>query len=80
VEGSDGIHHAQSNRTEQAPSLREAIHRVAALGGFLGRNADAEPGTQSLWLGLQRLDDIAAMWQVMRDGTQTTVSSELDSG
>lgn len=62
------------------PSLREAIHRVAALGGFLGRNADAEPGTQSLWLGLQRLDDIAAMWQVMRDGTQTAVSSILDSG
>ena len=62
------------------PSLREAIHRVAALGGFLGRKADAEPGTQSLWLGLQRLDDIATMWQVMSDGTQTTVSSVLDSG
>jgi hypothetical protein len=29
---------------------------------------------------LQRLDDIAAMWQVMRDGTQTAVSSILDSG
>jgi len=55
-------------------SLREAVHRVAALGGFLGRNADAEPGTQSLWLGLQCLDDIAATGQVMRDGTQTSVS------
>jgi len=62
------------------PSLREAIHRVAALGGFLGRKADAEPGTQSLWLGLQRLDDITAMWQLTTDATQAPVSSVLDSG
>ena len=62
------------------PSLREVIHRVAALGGFLDRKADAEPGTQSLWLGLQRLDDITAMWQLTSDATQAPVSSVLDSG
>jgi hypothetical protein len=62
------------------PSLREAIRRVASLGGFLARKGDGEPGTQTLWLGLQRLDDIAAMWQVMSDATQTTVSSAIDSG
>lgn len=44
----------------QPPSLRQAIHMVASLGGFLGRKGDGEPGTQSLWLGLQRLDDITA--------------------
>jgi hypothetical protein len=44
----------------QPPSLRDAIRMVASLGGFLGRKADGEPGTQSLWLGLQRLDDITA--------------------
>lgn len=64
----------------QPPSLREAIHRTAALGGFLGRKGDGEPGTQTLWLGLQRLDDIVAMWQVMKDATQHTVSSVFDSG
>jgi hypothetical protein len=64
----------------QPPSLREAVRRVAQLGGFLGRKGDGEPGTQTLWLGLQRLDDIAAMWQVMTDATQPTVSSRLDSG
>lgn len=47
------------------PSLLEAIHRGAALVGFLGRDADVEPGTQSVWLGLPRLDDIAPMWQVI---------------
>jgi len=38
---------------------------VAVLGGFLGRKSDGEPGTQTLWLGLQRLDDIAEMWKIM---------------
>lgn len=49
----------------EPPPLREAIRRVAGLGGFLGRKRDGEPGTQSLWMGLQRLDDIAAMYRVM---------------
>lgn len=62
------------------PTLREAIRLVATLGGFLGRKGDGEPGTQTLWLGLQRLDDIAAMWRAMTDATQKTVSSRIDSG
>ncbi|MGH7450509.1 MAG: IS4 family transposase, partial [bacterium] len=33
-------------------------------GGFLGRKGDGEPGTQTLWLGLQRLDDLTAMWKI----------------
>jgi hypothetical protein len=68
---------------EKPPSLRQAIHRVAGLGGFLGRKGDGELGTQTLWLGLQRLDDIVAMWRVMSNmvnATQTPVSSNLDSG
>ncbi|NTU49083.1 MAG: hypothetical protein HGA84_08805, partial [Syntrophobacteraceae bacterium] len=31
---------------------------TASLGGFLGRKGDGEPGTTTLWRGLQRLDDI----------------------
>ena len=50
---------------EQPPSLREAIHLVAGLGGFLGRKSDGEPGTQTLWLGLQRLDDLTTMWKLL---------------
>jgi len=50
---------------KQPPSLRNAIHLVASLGGFLGRKSDGEPGTKSLWIGLQRLDDITAMWKIM---------------
>ena len=64
----------------QPPSLRDALRRVATLGGFLGRNSDGEPGTQTLWIGLQRLDDIVTMWRVMTDATQKSVSSRMDSG
>ncbi len=49
---------------EKPPGLREAVHMVASLGGFLGRKSDGEPGTKSLWLGLQRLDDLTAMWKI----------------
>ena len=50
---------------QQPPTLREAVHLLASLGGFLGRKNDGEPGTKSLWLGLQRLDDLTAMWKIM---------------
>lgn len=42
----------------QPPTLRQMILLVASLGGFIARNSDGEPGTKSLWIGLQRLDDI----------------------
>jgi hypothetical protein len=47
------------------PSLRDAMRMVATLGGFLGRKADGEPGTKSIWLGLQHLEDLAGMWKFM---------------
>ena len=50
---------------DQPPTLKEAIRMLASLGGFLGRKSDGEPGTKSLWLGIQRLDDIAATWKFM---------------
>jgi hypothetical protein len=48
----------------QPPSLREAMRWAAMLGGFLGRKGDGEPGTQTLWLGLQRLDDITETYKI----------------
>jgi hypothetical protein len=38
---------------------------VASLGGFLGRKSDGNPGTQTMWLGLQRLDDIASTYEII---------------
>lgn len=50
---------------DNPPTLREAIRLLASLGGFLGRKGDGEPGTKSLWLGFQRLDDLVVMWKIM---------------
>ncbi len=46
----------------QPPTMAEAMRLVAGLGGFLGRKGDGHPGTKTLWLGLQRLDDITLAW------------------
>ncbi len=56
---------------EQPPTLREAMHMTASLGG----KSDGEPGTQTLWLGLQRLDDLTAMWKITRAAPAPPVSS-----
>lgn len=42
----------------QPPSLSQMIVDVARLGGFIGRKSDGQPGTKSLWIGLQKLDAI----------------------
>lgn len=47
---------------EKPPTLRQAQRMTASLGGFLGRKGDGEPGTQTLWLGIQKLDIITATW------------------
>jgi len=49
------------------PTLREMIRMIAGLGGFLGRKSDREPGTQTLWRGLQRADDIAIAFRGFRE-------------
>jgi hypothetical protein len=51
---------------QQPPTLRQAVRMVAKLGGFQGRKSDGEPGTEAIWLGLQRLDDITTTWKVIQ--------------
>lgn len=51
--------------SNKPPTLREAVRMTAQLGGFLGRKSDGEPGTKTMWLGLQRLDDLATMFKLV---------------
>jgi hypothetical protein len=51
-----------------APKLQEMIRLVAQLGGYVNRKREDEPGPQTLWLGLQRLHDIATCWKVFGPG------------
>jgi hypothetical protein len=48
----------------QAPTLREAVRMIAALGGFLGRKSDGEPGLKTVWKGLARLSDMTTGWML----------------
>jgi hypothetical protein len=41
-----------------APRLNEMIRLIASLGGYVSRT-NTEPGTQTLWIGLQRMHDFA---------------------
>jgi len=56
--------HKDPRPPAQPPTLNQAMRLVASLGGFLGRKGDGHPGTQTLWLGLQRLDDITETYKV----------------
>jgi hypothetical protein len=49
---------------KNVPAIREVIGWIAKLGGHLGRNCDRPPGTQVLWEGLQRADDIVEMGKI----------------
>jgi len=40
------------------PRLNEMIRMIASLGGYVLRSK-TEPGTQTLWIGLQRMHDFA---------------------
>lgn len=41
------------------PSLGEMVKLIASLGGHLGRSCDGPPGPQTMWIGLQRVQDFA---------------------
>jgi Transposase Tn5 dimerisation domain/Transposase DNA-binding len=45
------------------PTMGEMVKLVAALGGYQGRRSDGEPGPKAMWIGLQRMTDLAAAWQ-----------------
>jgi hypothetical protein len=42
------------------------LRRIAMLGGFLGRKADADPGWQTIWDGWTRLQDILWGFELAR--------------
>lgn len=54
---------------KEAPKLQEMVRLVAQLGGYVNReNRKDEPGPQTVWLGLQRLHDIALCWETFGPG------------
>jgi hypothetical protein len=59
--------HKTSEIPDEPPTVREAIHWIAQLGGWLGRKSDKEPGITAIWRGWQRLQDKAEMWLILNN-------------
>ncbi len=43
------------------PKLQVIVTLIAQLGGYVIRK-DSEPGTQTVWIGMQRMYDLALAW------------------
>ena len=56
------VHRTDPPRTP--PSLGEMVRMVAQLGGYVNRKRDDAPGPQTVWLGLQRMHDMALCWEL----------------
>lgn len=62
---------------ESPPTLRDATRMVAALGGFLGRKGDGDPGNITVWRGFQRLADITTGFSLHAVGTSAPLPTTL---
>ena len=62
------VHRKPPPRT--APPLAEMVRLVAQLGGYVNRKRKDPPGPQTVWLGLQRLHDIALCYQTFGPGAE----------
>jgi hypothetical protein len=51
------------------PKLQEVIRAIARLGGFVDRPGN-EPGTQTVWTGLQRCYDLSIGWNAFGPGAK----------
>jgi len=51
---------------KEIPTLHEAVHWIAKLGGFLGRKSDGEPGVKVIWRGFSKLYNYVDMWLLLK--------------
>ena len=58
---------------KKAPRLSVMVHLIASLGGYIER-PKSEPGTQTLWIGLQRMYDLAWAWERFGPGAKFRAS------
>jgi len=62
--------HKSKRLPDEVPTVHQAVRWIAQLGGFLGRKSDGEPGVTTLWRGWQRLQDLAATWEIVKEQTE----------
>ena len=54
---------AQAPPPETPPTIEEMVYLIASLGGHLGRTHDGPPGPKTMWIGMQRMTDLALAWR-----------------
>lgn len=58
----------------QPPRLADMVRLIAQLGGYVDRPQRADPpGPQTVWLGLQRMRDLAWAWEAFGPGAKKVV-------
>jgi Transposase DNA-binding/Transposase Tn5 dimerisation domain len=62
---------------EKRPRLSEMVHLIASLGGYIERR-NSEPGAQTVWIGMQRMYDLAWAWE--RFGPEAKIEKQLTYG
>jgi hypothetical protein len=63
------VRHEDPPRTP--PSVNEMVRMIASLGGYVIRRS-TQPGTQTLWLGLQRVYDLSTAWETFGPDRQNS--------
>ena len=63
----------QQQPPQQAPRLSAMVHLIARLGGYVERE-HSEPGPQTVWIGLQRMYDLAWAWNSFGPNAKITSS------
>jgi hypothetical protein len=61
----------QKKPPKKAPRLSEMVHLIARLGGYVER-PKSEPGVQTVWIGLQRMHDLAWAWDSFGPGAKVS--------
>jgi hypothetical protein len=54
---------------KKTPRLSAMVHLIASLGGYVER-PKSEPGVQTVWIGLQRMYDLAWAWDSFGPGAK----------
>jgi hypothetical protein len=61
----------QKKPPKQPPRLSEMVPLIARLGGYVER-PHSEPGAQTVWIGLQRMYDLAWAWDSFGPGAKVS--------
>lgn len=67
----------QSAPPAEPPKLATMLKLIAELGGYVNRPGRKDPpGPQTIWLGLQRMRDLAWAWRTFGPGAAATARAE----